>query len=283
MVTYVLMYDPIKDYRPYAEGTNLKEKMNDGQEGKYLSLLVYKNKKSGVLKEYDASSKEYIDSKIWENKDWVYETMTQKEIIPVRIPSITEQFNPYLPIANLGNIEKEMAIVKEQLAAAQTEAYILMEASTESRMEVLSSEYSIEDYPMEEYPILDTIVMLNPEIKDIALREYILVSPKIILLTAKNLREANFTQIERYKSIYANAKKENIPMVLMVSSNPTEVASFRKKYNFDIPVFFNDETELKAISRSNPALLVIKKGVVVGKYPHRSTPDFKWLKENTLK
>jgi uncharacterized membrane protein YphA (DoxX/SURF4 family) len=283
MVTYVLMYDPIKDYRPYATGTNLKEKMNDGQEGKYLSLLIYKNKKSGEIKEYDASSKVYIDSKIWENTDWVYDTMTQKEIIAVRIPSITEQFNPYLPIDGLGIIEKEMPVVKDQLAGAMASAYIILDKATESNMEVLSSEYLAEDYPEDEYSIVDTVEMMNPEVKDILLRDYILITPKIILLSAKNLKDANFSQIERYKSIYAKAKKEGIPMVMMVSSNPTEVEAFRKKYNFNIPVFFNDETELKAISRSNPALLIIKKGVVVDKFPHRSTPNYDWLKKNSLK
>jgi uncharacterized membrane protein YphA (DoxX/SURF4 family) len=283
MVSYVLMYDPIKDYRPYAVGTNLKQKMNDGQEGKYLSLLVYKNKETDELKEYDASSQEYISSKIWENTSWVYIRMTQKEIIPVRIPSITEQFNPYLPIGSLGEIEKSMPIVKDQLDASMTNAIVLLDKAIETKMKVLFSEYLLEDYPIDEYEILDTIEIMNPEINDILLREFILVSPKIILLSAKNLKDANFAQLARYKSIYAGAKKEGIPMVMMVSSNPSEVAAFRDKYNFNIPIFFNDETELKAISRSNPALLIIKKGIVVGKYPHRSTPSYDWLKTNMLK
>jgi uncharacterized membrane protein YphA (DoxX/SURF4 family) len=283
MVTYVLAYDPIKDYRPYAEGTNLKEKMNDGQEGKYLSLLVYKNKKTGESIEYDASSKEYISSKIWENTAWTYDKMTQKEIIPVRIPSITEQFNPYLPIESIGEMERAMPIVQEQLKSGMTQVLIIRDKTSYSKIQVVLADYSVEDYPKEEYDILDTVSILNPEVKDILLRSFILVSPKIILLSAKNLKDANFSQIERYKSIYAEAKKDGIPMIMMVSSNPKEVKAFREKYNFSIPIFFNDETELKAISRSNPALLIIKKGIVVGKFAHRSTPNFDWLKTNTLK
>ena len=34
MISYVLLYEPMKDYRPYAQGTNLLEKMNDGVVGK---------------------------------------------------------------------------------------------------------------------------------------------------------------------------------------------------------------------------------------------------------
>jgi len=283
MVTYVLMYDAIKDYRPYAVGTNFSEKMNDGQEGKYLSLLVYKNKKTGEKIEYDASSKIYISSKIWEDAAWEYETMTQKEIIPVRIPSITEQFNPYLPISGLTKFEKGMTIVQEQMANSKIKGLVILDKATETNFQTTMAEYNVADYPLEEYVILDTIEMRNPDISDIVLREYILKAPKIIILTAKNLEDANFAKMKRYKSIYANAQKEGIPMLMMVSSNSEEVKAFRAKYNFNIPIFFNDETELKAISRSNPALLIIKKGVVKGKYPHRSIPSFEWLKINILK
>jgi hypothetical protein len=50
-----------------------------------------------------------------------------------------------------------------------------------------------------------------------------------------------------------------------------------------VPVFLNDETELKAIARSNPSLMVIQKGIVKGKYPTNSTPSVEWLKKNCLK
>jgi hypothetical protein len=61
-----------------------------------------------------------------------------------------------------------------------------------------------------------------------------------------------------------------------------EIDAFRKANNFDIPIFLNDETELKAIARSNPSLMVLKKGVVKGKYPTNSTPSVEWLKKNCL-
>ena len=70
---------------------------------------------------------------------------------------------------------------------------------------------------------------------------------------------------------------------MIVNANKEEINAFRKKHNFNIPVFLNDETELKAIARSNPSLLVIEKGIMKGKFTHRSTPSFDWIKRNTLK
>jgi len=40
---------------------------------------------------------------------------------------------------------------------------------------------------------------------------------------------------------------------------------------------------LKSIGRSNPSLLIIEKGIVKAKYPHRSIPTVDWLKINVFK
>lgn len=277
------MYEPMKDYRPYAEGSNLVEKMNDGVEGKYESVLVYKNTKTGEKKEYNSTSKEYIDSKIWEKPEWKYLEMTQKEIIPTQIPSITEQFNPFLSINDLTDAEKKMPIVKELLKSSKIQGLKILDKAYNSTMEVMISEYSIESYPAEEYQILDTIEMVNPEFTEISLRDYIVKTDRIILLSSINLMEGNWKQIERYKSIHAECQKRNIPFVIITNANRNQINYFRKKYKFNVPIFLNDETELKAIARSNPSLLIIEKGIVSGKYPHRSTPTFEWLEKNVFK
>jgi uncharacterized membrane protein YphA (DoxX/SURF4 family) len=283
MTTYVLMYEPLKDYRPYAEGTNLIEKMNDGIEGKYESLLVYKNKKTGEKIEYNSTSQEYVDSKIWEDKNWVYLEMTQKEIIPTRIPSITDQFNPFLPVADIGAIEMQLPIVKELLAQSKIRGFKILDLGYNSEMEIPEAEYTPEDFPETDYKILDTIEMTNPSFTEVSIRDFIVKADRIFVLTVKNLNEANWNAVERYKSIYVECKKAKIPFVMIVNANKEEINAFRKKHNFNIPVFLNDETELKAIARSNPSLLVIEKGIMKGKFAHRSTPSFDWIKRNTLK
>ena len=143
--------------------------MNDGIDGVYESLLVYKNTKTGKAREYSGTSVKYKESKIWEDKDWTYDTMVQKVIIPTKIPSITDQFNPFIGIDD------------------------------------------VEEYEMK----LDSVAikMEDSSITEISIRDYIIN-----------------------------------------------------------PIFINDETELKAISRSNPTVLVIEKAVVTGKYSFRSTP-----------
>lgn len=283
LTSYVLHYEPMKDYRPYAEGSNLVEKMNDGVEGKYESMLVYVNKKTGEKKEYSSTSKEYIDSKIWEKTEWKYLEMTQKEIIPSKIPSITDQFNPFLAMADLTKTELKMPVVQQLLAGSKMQGLRLRDYVNATKIEIPMEEYSTENYPELDYAILDTIELINPEFTEVSLRNYIVQEITIFMLTAKNLKEASWEHLARYKEIVSYCKQNKIPFIMVTNSNRSDIDAFRKKNQFDVPVFLNDETELKAIARSNPSLMVIQKGIVKGKYPTNSTPSVEWLKKNCLK
>lgn len=281
-VFFVLRYEPMKDYRPYAEGSNLVKLMNNGEEGVYQSLLRYVNKKTKEEKLYDSSSPEYIASKIWENPEWEYIDMVQKTIKPTVLPSITEQFNPFIAIEDVSDIEKNMAVVKEFEASNYIQVVRVKNLSSNEIYNVPMDEYTIEEYTPEYYQTLDTIQEPNPEVSDINIREYITTVDEIIVITTRDIEKANWENVERYKSILAGANKNQIPMVLLSSSNRESINKFRKKYNFNIPIFTNDEIELKAIARSNPSMMIIKKGIVVGKFPHRSTPTFDWMLKNKL-
>jgi len=237
-IAYVLLYEPLKDYRPYAVGTNLYQKMHDGVEGKYESMLVYKNSKTGKIKEYSSTSQEYIDSKIWEDKNWVYKSMVQKAIIETKLPSISD-FDPFIDVKDISKNELSLDFIKDKV-------------SNESENE------------------------------SIMVKDLILKSETIMMVSSKSLSKANFHEISKLKEIYYGCVKNKIPFVFVCNAGHEEIVAFRKKYNFNVPIFVNDEKTILAISRSNPTLLVIQKAVVKGKYPHRSLPTFEWLNTNII-
>ena len=282
LVLYVHRYEPLKDYRPYAEGSDLSLKMKDGIEGKYESVLVYKNKSTGELIDFLSTSKEYTESKIWEDGNWEYQSMVQKEIIPTRLPSITEQFNPFLPTVDVGTYEKELPFVRERLIPKTSKYLKVVDLKSNSVTEVLPEEFNSDDYPDTLFKNLGEFRKIDPLPDEISILDLILKGEKVVVLSVKKLSDANWDQIERYKAIFASCKRANIPFVMICNASRAEIDRFRKKYNFRVPTFVNDETELKVIARSNPAMLVIRKGVVKGKYAHRSTPTFDWLKKNVL-
>ncbi len=237
-VTYVLIYEPLKDYRPYAVGNNMLQKMYDGADGKYQTILIYKNTKTGAKRTFDAASSEYSNSKIWEKKDWKNIAVENTPIIEPRQPSITEQFNPFISKKDVSNAELTIPFVRR------------------------------------------VIELNNSEDSDVSLRNYIVHEKKIVVLVSKQLNKSNWNSIERIKSIFQECKHNNIPFILITNSSRGAINAFRIKYGFNVPTFVNDEIELKAISRSNPALLIIKNAVIKGKYPHRSIPKYEWLSKN---
>lgn len=273
MTIYVLAYAPLKDYRAYAVGSNLKEKMNDGVDGVYESMLVYKNKKTGETKEYSSTSKEYTESKIWEDTDWVYESMIQKAIIPTKIPSITEQFNPFIAFDQVTEYELAIPAVQQAMESAKMKGLLIKDLGYNSNMEVPFEEYNVTDYDVESYVILDTIEMDNPNVTDVSIRDFIVEAKRIVVVSSQNLMKGNWSSIKDIKAINESCQKKGVPFVVICGATREEINAFRKKHDLKAAFFVNDETELKAITRSNPSVLVIEKGIVKAKYPFRSIPN----------
>lgn len=279
-VTYVLMYRPMKDYRPYHVGSNLIERMNDGVQGKYENVLVYKNKSTGEDTTFTA-----LDDRtkyIWGNKDkWEFverRTITIKEAI---LPSI-QQFNPVIDVSSLTSVEKDFDYIEKVIDSNRVKYVDVIDKETGNRYPQMLEEFYIEDWDTAKYVIGDTLLRLKESFSEISLKNHILSSDQIILVISRDLSKGNFSRIERLKQIASNAEKNNIDMIMISTATQQEVNEFRKEHGLEIPTVQNDDTELKAITRSNPTLMVLKNGTIVGKYPFRSTPSWDWLVKNVI-
>lgn len=282
MTTYVLRYEPIKDYRPYAVGSNLKAKMLDGIPGKYENAFVLKNLKTG--KEETYSEAIYMkDANLWDPKKFKFVKNIQKVLDPGKLPSIdSAQFNPFISIYDLSNAEKEMKYISTILEGNSIEGVLLLDKAYKSEIQVPKDEYTYDNYDTTSYQFIKEINMPDPNLVDLSIRDFILESKTCFVLFSKNLNEANLSNMDKIIAVYSACKKRNIPMVFVTSATRPEIDAWRKKYGIDIPTFTNDGIELKAIARSNPSLMVVQKGIVKGKYPHRSIPTFDWLQKHIL-
>lgn len=280
MTTYVLMYEPLKDYRPYAIGSNLVEKMSDGVDGVYENMFVYKNSKTGEVKEM--TEKEYMDSKIWEDTDWVYDDRIQKTIVDAINPTIMD-FKPMVSISDLSELESSLEMVKAILDTSKVELLKIYDKNYDAFMEIPFEEYSIEGFPDDEYEIRDTVVNYNPELTDVEIDRGIVEEKKIVMLISRKLEDADWSSVDRAKAIFESCKEKGVPFIMVCNGTREQVEAFRKKHKFNLPIFLMDETELKIISRSNPAMVVLEKGVVKAKYAFRSIPTKDSFKEKHLK
>lgn len=282
LTTYVLMYEPLKDYRPFAEGSHLLWKMNDAVEQVSEDTYVLKNLKTKKNETY--SEAEYMkNERLWDEKAYKFVERSERIIVPGKMATITDQFNPFLNITDLTRVEKQMPIVKEMMLSANIDGVKIRDKKTNNRFNVPLKDFSENEYIPDEYEILDTIHMQDPSFTEINLRDYIVRTDQIVVITSRNLLKGNWKKIERYKAIYNSCKTNGIPFIIITNASRGQMHYFRKKYNFNVPIFMNDETGIKTIARSNPSMMVIQKGIVKGKFPHRSTPSVDWLKRNILK
>jgi uncharacterized membrane protein YphA (DoxX/SURF4 family) len=280
-VTYVLMYLPMRDYRPYHVGSNLVERMEDGVDGEYENYMVYKNLKTQedtMIMNLDQSTED-----IWGDTDtWKFEKRNTKTI-KAAIPNSIQQFNPSIPIENLTSVEKEFEPIAAILASNQAQYIDVIDKETGDRFPMLLEDFYLPDIDTSIYAIGDTLIRLNESLTDISLKDYILNQEQVILIFSRHIEKGNFSRISRLKEIAEKTKEHNIPLIMITSSSKEEITAFREETGLNIPTVQNDEIEIKSITRSNPSLMVLEKSVVKGKYPFRSTPSWEWLTKNVLK
>lgn len=278
VVGFVLRYAPIKDYRPYAVESNLKAKMYDGVDGVYEDALRYKNTKTGEERTYLSSSDEYSKSRIWEDDTWKFVSMVNHEIRPTKKATLDE-FNPTIAMKDLSDSELQLEFVKALITTKKVKRIRVKALQDEVVSAVLMNEFDPETYPVEKYQIIDTVESIEMGTDDINIKKALLNEKRATVLVSRDLEKANWNEIDRIKAVAAKCKKENVPFVLIANGTRQAIDAFRKKYAIDCAVFSMDQIELKIISRSNPALLVLENGVVKEKYSHRMIPTGDRFKE----
>ena len=283
MVSYVLRHVPMKDYRPYAIGENLVDRMNDGIEGQFENLLVYSNKTSGEKRELNSASEEYMNSKIWEDQEWEYDTIIVKTIITPKNPSIMD-YNPVINIEDIGKEENALLFMQEAMDSLMTTQYKIFSLEYESYMMTPVEEYDTVSFPATEYRVEDTLMAVDPSISDISVKMATVTADKIVILVSRKLDEANWSNIDRVKDVYTACKEAGIPMMMICNANSREeINQFRNENELPVPSFSMDGIELKIISRANPAIMILEKGTVTGKYGFRSVPSKEKFIKNHLK
>lgn len=98
---------------------------------------------------------------------------------------------------------------------------------------------------------------------------FLLISP-----TLAKADDSNFGDIDR---LYEYAKDNNWQFYCLTSSNEEDINHWIDITGAEYQFCQTDGTTLKTIIRSNPGLLLIKHGVIIGKWSHNRLPDEKEL------
>lgn len=93
---------------------------------------------------------------------------------------------------------------------------------------------------------------------------FVLVSPHL-----ENADDSNFGAIDQ---IYEYSQAHGYPFYALTASGEKGISHWRDITGAEYNFFATDETTLKTIIRSNPGLLLLKDGVIIGKWSHNALP-----------
>ena len=93
----------------------------------------------------------------------------------------------------------------------------------------------------------------------------LLQEEKLVMVVAYDLMKTNIEQYASVKTYTDLAIKKGYKVIGMSASNSTQSEKLINDHELDFQFYFTDETALKTIVRSNPAILVLEKGTIIQK------------------
>jgi uncharacterized membrane protein YphA (DoxX/SURF4 family) len=122
----------------------------------------------------------------------------------------------------------------------------------------------------------------SPEGEDI--KDFFLYDEKkTFMVIASNLQKTNREAWTKITTLAAEAKRKGYNFIALTASSPGEFEVFKKETGAEFDFFNTDEVTLKTIVRSNPGLILVKKGTILSKYHFNDIPKSEELEDQIQK
>ncbi|MFO7788956.1 MAG: BT_3928 family protein [Bacteroidota bacterium] len=314
---YCLNHLPIMDFRPYRIGNNIQEGMEIPDSEKdnlpvYETVVVYENTETGKTKEFDSNNIPEGDKWEWkETKNKLIEEGYQPPIHDFSITTMPLQFEDeheqafiepevlfdatYMfdidghteefPIDELPTAEWEFMSVNSDYDIKPQNIGLIYERNGDSK------EFTVYDLPAtEDWKFVDAIYY-NPEdssdetnnqqpedITDLVLADdsytFIIISWDVLKVKNK--------YTEKLHDLHDFCDVNDIPCLFLTSSTENDVKTFVEETNAPFDFYSTDPITLKTMVRSNPGIMLIKKGTILDKWHINGFPDVKDLDDRLI-
>lgn len=159
----------------------------------------------------------------------------------------------------------------------------------------VKKEFSLEDYPANDssWTFVESKSKLvkkgyRPSVEDFSIYtvkgydvtdEIIHSQDPVLLLISPRLEDANGDRLDEINSVYDYALEHNIPFYCVTASSKKEMDFWSDNTGAEYPFRMADEVLLKTIIRSNPGLVLLKGGTILGKWHYNDIPSEEHVKE----
>ena len=184
-------------------------------------------------------------------------------------------FRPY----RLGTNISEGMEIPEGAPQPKFETTFIMEKDGQRQ------EFTLDDYPDSTWTFIDSKTVQTekgyvPPIHDFSIvlheediTEQILEDPGYTFLLCsphlENADDSNFGDIDQ---IYEYAEEHDYPFYCLTASADEAINRWIELTGAEYPFCTTDETTLKTVIRSNPGLVLLKAGTIIGKWSHNDLP-----------
>lgn len=104
----------------------------------------------------------------------------------------------------------------------------------------------------------------------------------VFIMIAYDLSKTNTSNLDKINTLANWATDNSMSFIGMTSSSFDESDAFKSQNNIPFEFFLCDEITLKTIIRSNPGLIVVKGGTIVGKWHYHDIPSPEEFSKNFL-
>ena len=192
-------------------------------------------------------------------------------------------FRPYHIGANI----REGMVIPDDAEQPQFETTFILEKDGQQQ------EFTLDNYPDSTWTFVDSRTVQTrqgyvPPIHDFAIvtdegddiTDVVLADTSYtMLLVAPYLEDADDSQLDVINELYEYTLQHDYSFYCLTASTEHGIDHWRDITGAEYPFCNTDATTLKTVIRSNPGLVLLKDGVVIGKWSHNNLPvidDSQW-------
>jgi hypothetical protein len=122
----------------------------------------------------------------------------------------------------------------------------------------------------------------TPEGEDI--KDFFLYDEKeTFIVVASNLQKTNIEAMTKIARFAVEAKRKGYNFICLTATSPESFEAFKNETGAQFDFFNTDEIALKTMVRSNPGLILLKKGTILRKYHFNDIPKPEELQDQVPK
>ncbi len=205
----------------------------------------------------------------------------------------------FRPYAEGKSIPEQMTVAPEDRPVYST---VFVYKEKESGKEVSIPQDSLGNYDLEQYEYVERSTEVVKEGKEPAIDDFSIETLKgegmtekiigdtaegnetgpVFLVVAYDLHKTRKAPQDRLNQLYEKAEEDGHRFYGVTSTTGDKVDSFRHEHQIMYPYLVADGILLKTIVRSNPGLVLLEDGKVLGKWPSTALPSYERIEKSYL-